>query len=150
MIANDKESAWIEFLDDLEFDPDAAKVWSLIRNLSGNPDSPAPNEALLHNDKVVTSPHKKADLFMNHYAKVSSLKMSNSDRKKKKELMKQIKRNGPEEEICRDFDMRELQKAIKLMKGKGAAGPDDIPPTFLKNLGDIALTELLGIMNQSF
>ena len=150
MIANDKESAWIEFLDDLEFDPDAAKVWSLIRNLSGNPDSPAPNEALLHNDKVITSPHKKADLFMNHYAKVSSLKMSNSDRKKKKELMKQIKRNGPEEEICRDFEMRELQKAIKLMKGKGAAGPDDIPPTFLKNLGDIALTELLGIMNQSF
>ena len=85
MIANDKESAWIEFQDDLEFDPDAAKVWSLIRNLSGNPDSPAPNEALLHNDKVITSPHKKADLFMNHYA---SLKMSNSDRKKKKDLMK--------------------------------------------------------------
>ena len=30
MIAEDKESAWIEYLDDLEYDPDTAKVWSLI------------------------------------------------------------------------------------------------------------------------
>ena len=150
MIAEEKESAWIEYLDDLEFDPDPGKVWSLIRNLSGNPDSPAPNEALLHNGKLITSPHKKADLFMNHYAKVSSLKLSKKDREKKKELLKQIKRNGPEEEICKDFEMHELQKAIKRMKAKGAAGPDDIPPTFLKNLGEVALTELLGIMNQSF
>ena len=150
MIAEDKESAWIEYLDDLEYDPDTAKVWSLIRNLSGNPDSPAPNEALKHNGKLITSPHKKADLFMNHYAKVSSLHMTKEDREKKKELLKQIKRQGPEEEICKEFEMHELQKAIKRMKAKGAAGPDDIPPTFLKNLGEVALTELLGIMNQSF
>ena len=36
------------------------------------------------------------------------------------------------------------------MKGKGAAGPDNIPPSFLKSLGPLALQELLSIFNSSF
>ena len=35
------------------------------------------------------------------------------------------------------------------MKGKGAAGPDNIPPSFLKSLGPLALQELLSIFNSS-
>ena len=45
--------------------------------------------------------------------------------------------------------MREIKKAIKKMKKKGAAGPDDIPPIFLKNLGPDALQERLDIFNIS-
>ena len=45
--------------------------------------------------------------------------------------------------------MSELQSAIKKMKGKGAAGPDNIPPSFLKSLGPLALQELLSIFNSS-
>ena len=36
------------------------------------------------------------------------------------------------------------------MKGKGAAGPDNIPPSFLKSLGPLALQKLLSIFNSSF
>ncbi len=36
------------------------------------------------------------------------------------------------------------------MRRKGAAGPDDIHPTFLKELGPMAKTELLSICNESF
>ena len=36
------------------------------------------------------------------------------------------------------------------MNGKGAAGPDNIPPSFLKSLGPLALQELLSIFNLSF
>ena len=36
------------------------------------------------------------------------------------------------------------------MKRKGAPGADDIPPSFLKELGTKALTELLEIFNASF
>ena len=46
--------------------------------------------------------------------------------------------------------MSELQSAIEKMKGKGAAGPDNIPPSFLKSLGPLALQELLPIFNSSF
>ena len=46
--------------------------------------------------------------------------------------------------------MSELQSAIKKTKGKGAAGPDNILPSFLKSLGPLALQELLSIFNSSF
>ncbi len=36
------------------------------------------------------------------------------------------------------------------MRRKDAAGPDDIPSTFLKALGPTAKTELLSIFNESF
>ena len=57
-------------------------------------------------------------------------------------------RNGAlsmENEYSRIFSKDELQTAILAMKRKGAQGPDEIPPSFLKELGPYALTELLGI-----
>ena len=46
--------------------------------------------------------------------------------------------------------MLELLSAIQKMKCKGTAGPDDIPPTFLKSLNPLALQELSSIFNTSF
>jgi len=45
--------------------------------------------------------------------------------------------------------MADLKKAIAKMRRKGAPGPDDIPPSFLKELGTAALVELLAICNLS-
>ena len=50
---------------------------------------------------------------------------------------------------CAPLLMSEQQSAIKKKKGKGAAGPDNIPPSFLKSLGPLALQELLFIFNLS-
>ena len=36
------------------------------------------------------------------------------------------------------------------IRGKGTAGPDNIPPSFLKSLSPLALQELLSIFNSSF
>ena len=46
--------------------------------------------------------------------------------------------------------MSELHSAIKKMKGKGAADPDNIPISFLKSLGRLTFQELLSIFNSSF
>ncbi len=43
-----------------------------------------------------------------------------------------------------------LDIAIHTMRRKGAEGPDDITPTFLKALGPTAKTEVLSIFNESF
>ena len=45
--------------------------------------------------------------------------------------------------------MEELKAAIGKMRRKGAPGPDDISPAFLKELGPLALEEFLAICNLS-
>ena len=51
---------------------------------------------------------------------------------------------------CTSMNMFELLSAVQKMKSKGAAGPDNIPPTFLKSFSLLALQELLSIFNASF
>ena len=65
--------------------------------------------------------------------------MSQSDRDTNRQFKKLIKVPSADDESCGPFLMSELQCAIKKMKGKGAAGPDNIPPSFLKSLGPLAL-----------
>ena len=92
----------------------------------------------------------KANVFINLSARVIKLKMSQSDRDINRQFKKSIKVPSPDDESCTPILMSELQSAIKKMKGKGAAGPDNIPPSFLKSLGPLALQELLSIFNSSF
>ena len=91
----------------------------------------------------------KADLFAKHYARVSSLSFNKNERTEIRETKKKIYSNGPEEESP-PFTIRELNTAIKKMKRKGAPGADNIPPSFLKEMGPKACSELLAICNKSF
>ena len=76
--------------------------------------------------------------------------MSRSDRHINQQLKKCLHAPSVDDESCTPILMGELQSAIKRMKGKGAAGPDNIPTTFLKALGPLALQELLSIFSSSF
>ena len=105
---------------------------------------------LNHNGQMITDTKSKANIFINHYTRVSKLKMSQSDRDINQQFKKSIKAPSADNESCAPLLMSELQSAIKKMKGKGAAGPDNIPPSFLKSLGPLALQELLSIFNSSF
>ena len=73
-----------------------------------------------------------------------------SDRDTNWQFKKRFKVPSDDDESCALLLMSALQSAIKKMKGKGAAGPDNIPPSFLKSLGPLALQELLSIFNSSF
>ena len=44
-----------------------------IKTLSGTPDACNPNEAIVHKDRLITSDHKKADIFAQHNASVSQV-----------------------------------------------------------------------------
>ena len=89
-------------------------------------------------------------MFINHYARVSKLNMSQSDRDTNRKFKKCIKVPSADDESCAPLLMSELQSAIKKMKGKAVACPDKYPPSFLKSLGPLALQELLSIFNSSF
>ena len=145
-----KECSWADFVEDLEHQADPSKVWNLIKSLSGTPGDSAPNEAMIHEGKVITTSAGKANAFMSHYASVSRLSFTKEERVRNRECKGMLRSSSVDGEQCREFSMRELESAINKMKAKGAAGPDDIPPTFLKALGPVAKEHLLEIFNESF
>ena len=129
---------------------DVTNMWKVIQGLSGTPDANSPNEAMSHKGRTITDIKSKANIFINHYARVSKLNMSQSDRDINRQFRKCLHAPSVDNESCAPLLMGELQSAIKRMKGKGPAGPDSIPPSFIKSLGPLALQELSAIFNSSF
>ncbi len=84
------------------------------------------------------------------YAAVNRLSFDKTERTQAPHLKKALQLPTAAESCCSPFTICELDAAIHAMRSKGAAGPDGIPPTFLKALGPIAKAELLSIFNESF
>ena len=149
-IVESQRERWVDYVTDLESDGDPAKVWRVIRSLDGSPDTPSPNEALRHNNKDVTSDYKKADIFGQHYASVNKLTFDKDERDRNRACKQRVNSPSVDNESCSKFSISELKDAIKRMRKRGAPGPDDIPPSFIQNLGPTALETLLGLFNDSF
>ena len=145
-----KQEAWSDFVDDLQVDDDASRVWRMIKSMDGTPTSSAPNEALVHQGKTIVTNKSKADAFAKHYANVSTLKFNKEEREQNRTSKRAINAPSVDDDSCRPFSMGELKAAIRRLKRRGAPGADDISPAFLKELGPKALTELLEIFNASF
>ena len=118
-------------------------MWKVIQGLNGIPDASSPNEAMSHNGGTITGIKSKANVFINHYARASKLILSQSDLDTNQQFKKGLNAASVDDESCAPLLMGELQSAIKKIKGKGAAGPDNIPPSFLRSLGPLTLQELL-------
>ena len=73
-IVKAKEDSWRDLLADSVNEADSSKLWGIIRSLNGCPDSNAPNQAMKHNGRTITSSQKKADIFAQHYAAIISAK----------------------------------------------------------------------------
>ena len=82
--------------------------------------------------------------------RIKKLCMSQSDCDINQQFKKRLYAPSVDNESCALLLMGELQSAIKKMKGKRAACPDNIRPSFLKSLSPLALQELLSIFNSSF
>ena len=118
-------------------------MWKVIQGLNCIPDANSPNEAMSHNGGTITGIKSKANVFINHYARASKLILSQSDRDTNQQFKKDLNAVSVDDESCAPLLMGELQSTIKKIKGKGAAGPDNIPPSFLRSLGPLTLQELL-------
>ena len=151
-IAEAKTEAWKKVLEESANSPDDGKMWRIVKSLNGTPESNSPNEAMVHEGKLITSHRRKADIFANHYAKVSSLRMNKHDRtenRQLKALLRQYKNEDTAHHPSHYVTLSELKLAISKMKTRGAPGPDNISPPLLKHLGPRALDELLSIFNES-
>ena len=149
-----KEESWKNLLEDAITEKDSTQLWNIIKSLNGAPSNNAPNCAMKHKGKTITSSSKKATIFARHYASVSRLRLSKEERRLNLRLKRLLRAPKAENEIntgsCSPFTNEEMDKALRKMKSKGACGPDDIPPTFLQSLGKGAKAELLSIFNALF
>ena len=70
----------------------------VIQGLNGTPDANSPNKAMSHNGRTITDINSKANVFMNHYARVSKLNMSQSDCDTNRQFKKCFKVSSADEE----------------------------------------------------
>jgi len=123
---------------------------TIIKSLSGTLGSNAANEAMILDDRTISSDVGKANAFMSHYASVDSLFQRKRGRKI---VIENARQCCVDNEAGKNYTITELNLAIAKMKARGAAGPDDILPTFLKALGQVgpcSRSHLLHIFNTSF
>ena len=145
-----KAESWKEVLEDAINGTDERKMWTFIKSLNGTPDNNSPNEVMKHKGVIISSNNKKADIIASHYAKVSSHTFTAEERKLNLKCKRLLKSASANNHSCAKFNMTELKKAISRMKGKGAPGPDGLPPQFFKALTEKALVALLHIYNESW
>ena len=111
---------------------------------------------LEHRGRTLASNARKADAFVQHYAAVSRHKSSREDRKLERSVKVKLTQSRKSEmtdgvgQECADFSKAELSAALKAGKKKGAEGPDEIAPLFLRNLGEAGRDYILACFNQSW
>ena len=105
---------------------DSLNMWKVIQGLNCTPDANSPNETISHDGQTITDIKSKANIFINHYARVSKLNMSHPNRDINWQFKKHIDAPSVDNESCAPLQMGELLSAIKKMEGKGAAGPSQV------------------------
>ena len=154
-----KKASWRSYVERIGKDGNSSstKVWGVIHSLSGKYSAPEGENVMLeHRGRTLASNARKADAFVQHYAAVSRHKSSREDRELERSVkvrLSQSRRSERTEEVgpeCADFSMAELSVALKAGKAKGAEGPDEIAPLFLRNLGEASREFVLACFNQSW
>ena len=108
-----KPESWKNLLQDAMSNSDGPNMWKVIQGLNGTPDANSPNEAMSHNGRTITDIKCKANIFINHYARVSKLNMSQSDRDTNRQFKKHLNALSVDNESCVPLLMEELLSAIK-------------------------------------
>ena len=121
-ILESKKQSWNELLSCALPDQDPTKVWQIVKTLNGTPCANSPNQALVHNSKTLADLKAKANAFAQHYANVSSLKMSKEDKGLNLRCKLMVEGPSVDNMSCAVITLQELIKAIFQMKGK-VTGP---------------------------
>ena len=73
-----KTKSWKNLLQNAMSNSDGPNMWKIIQGLNSTPDANSPNEAISHNGRTITD--ISSYIFINDYARISKLSMSQSDR----------------------------------------------------------------------
>jgi ribonuclease HI len=151
IVKTSKRNEWRSTCGQLNLIKDGHKAHRLFRNLSGTRKRTNP-QPLQQNRKYIANPKKKADIFNKHFASVNKTTRRKTLDRALSKLFKR-KRQSPTVNNCpfeQDFNMTELDTAVKKLACRKAPGPDNIKNEMIKNLGPKGKTSLLNLINKTW
>ena len=142
LIKDHKQEKWRTLVGNIERKTDSGKLFKLIKNLNGQPQSKN-NSAIRFKGKYLLNPLKIADSFNNQFSSVVRHTSSKESRNITRDLRNHSLAN------TNNFTAEETTKAIKQSKSSKALGPDHISNLHLKHLGPAGIQYLTHIYNLS-
>ena len=145
MIREEKSKRWKEYVESIEPTTAPAEIWNTIRNLDGRRKPPCNNEALEVDNVYYVNDIDKAEQFAKTYRGFAKLPVRKEDRvaRTRNRLRLKMGRGETRDESEQPLTIEELDRVIEEAKNNKAAGEDEIPYEFLKNLGPHAKEALL-------
>ena len=142
-----KKDSWRRFCKSLSAETPSKVVWNMIKKLNGK--GASQDIPLKENNRRVEEDRRKADILAENLWRTIGREPGNITPEREEEL--QAAREEPDEENYNTrFTMKELQECLKDIPPDKATGDDEVHNSFLKNLPEHTLRELLGLINRSW
>ena len=137
-----KQKSWKEYISTLTAKTPSSKIWQKICKLNGKY-TPKPYPNLKQDQAIITSHKEVANIFVNHYAQISTAKdehriPQNVD----------LDDNAHDIAINLNFSTRELEDALHQLEEGKSSGEDQIDNAMLKHLPPISKQYLLDFFNR--
>ena len=145
-----KVNSWKYSLQNTMSNAVSLNLWNGIQGLKSTPDSNSPNGNMSDNGWTIKDTKTKANIFVNHYARVKRFHIWKEDWYLSCLLKKTLDNPSINNKSCPLIKMGKLISVIQMKKQNRGVAPENITPTFLKLLGPLALQQLLSIFNASF
>ena len=139
LVTERKKEMWRDYVESINATTSSSQIWKTFRAMDGRRPPDRSNEVLEVDDTTYVDDKDKAKQFAKTYKGFAKLPVRKEDRKLRRYIRKRMKQHTHvPEESEQDITMKELDRAIDEAKNNKAAGEDDIPYEFLKNLGPLA------------
>ena len=140
-------SQWQTVLATTDYRTSPQKLWRLVRSLHTHHSSePRTHEAILSpNSSSIPSPKEQANLLVDHYASISRLPHSPSDRL----VQRRLHSFRVDRDLVPQFTPLSVTDAIQRAGQSTARGPDGISYAHLRHLGPHAISALCDLFNHS-
>jgi hypothetical protein len=147
-----KRDSFNKFISGIDYRRDGKRVFKFVNKIKGNlPKKPREpmdiGGRILHYDKDISN------AFVKFYSKNQRLEL---DLRRKQKIMRRMideshrTARNVHQIFVKNFNLLELQEAIKCLKNGKSPGPDNIHPEFVKHFGNNTLVALLDIFNLSW
>ena len=147
IIRSAKKDSWRRFCGKLSAETPTKVVWNMLRKLNGKGTSP--DIPLKENNEKIHDNKKKAEVLADNLWNTIGKEPDNIS-PDREELLQEARDSPDEADFNCRFSMEELLECLKDLPSDRATGDDEVHNSFLKNLPEHSMRELLGLINRSW